>query len=114
MPQCFPADAEWLDGRHAERAVWETLREQLPDEAMLFHSVNLIENAHEQEIDLLVLWPDHGVAAIEVKGGRVSCEGGKWFQANRGSKGSANGRLIGSPVAQAQSGRHLLERYLRR
>ncbi len=31
----------------------------------------------------LVLWPGVGMAAIEVKGGRVSVENGQWYQSDR-------------------------------
>lgn len=103
MPRCYPTEPEFADERRAERTTWEHLRDQLPDEAVLFHSVPMIEQDREQEIDLLVLWPGVGIAAIEVKGGHITRDAQGWQQ---------SGRRIGSPVVQAQDGKKVLTRYL--
>ena len=89
--------------------MWEALRDQLPPEVALFHSVPLIEDDREYEIDLLVAWPGAGLAALEVKGGHVTREEGQWWQASQGNR-----RKIGSPVLQSQDSRHVLVRYLQR
>ena len=109
MPRCFPSEPDFAEERRAERAVWEALREQLPDEAVLFHSVGLLEGEREQEIDLLIAWPGLGLCAVEVKGGHVTRDGDGWHQESAGRK-----RPIGSPVLQAQDGKHVLVRYLLR
>jgi superfamily I DNA/RNA helicase len=103
VPRLYPQEPEFADERVAERVAWERLRDSLPEEAALFHSVALVERDHECEIDLLVLWPGVGVAAIEVKGGSVSRTDQGWLQ---------SGRKIGNPVAQAQDGVHVLTRFL--
>ena len=108
MPLCFPEEPEFADDRTAERVVWQALRDQLPDDAALFHSVNLLERDREHEIDLLVAWPGVGLAAVEVKGGHVRRDAQGWTQESAGQK-----RKIGSPVLQAQDGRHVLQRYLK-
>lgn len=69
MPWRYPANPVFGDGQQAERAVWEVLAEQLPDDAALFYAVRLTEGDRWQEIDLLVAWPGVGIAAIEVAGG---------------------------------------------
>ena len=89
--------------------MWEALRDSLPDEAALFHSVGLLENDREHELDLLVAWPGVGLAVIEVKGGHVTRDGNGWHQESQGLR-----RDIGSPVVQAQDGKHVLTRYLQR
>jgi hypothetical protein len=104
VPRCFPEEPEFLEERRAERVAWEHLRDQLPDEAVLFHSVPLVEDDHEYEIDLLVLWPGYGIAVVEVKGGHVTRDAQGWQQ---------SGRRIGSPVVQAADGKHVLTRYLK-
>ena len=109
MVRCFPAEPEFAEDRRAERVVWEALRDQLPDDAALFHSVGLLDGAREQEIDLLVGWPGVGIAVVEVKGGLVSRDGQGWHQASGGRRWR-----IDSPVTQAQDGRHVLTRYLQR
>jgi hypothetical protein len=109
MTRCYPSEPEFADERRAERVVWEALRDQLPDDAALFHSVALLENEREQEIDVLVAWPGVGLAVIEVKGGHVTRDAQGWHQESKGQR-----RPIGSPVLQAQDGRHVLTRYLQR
>ncbi len=107
MPRCFPEQPEFGRDRHAEREVWESLVRTLPPSAALLHSVNIIENGTEREIDLLVIWPGVGIAAIEVKGGHVSYEAGQWYQASNGQQ-----HRIKDPLVQVQDGRHMLQRYL--
>jgi hypothetical protein len=107
MPRCIPERPEFGPDRHAERDVWEALQRQLPPDAILMHSVNLNENGREREIDLLVFWPQVGIAAIEVKGGRVSFEAGRWYQQGNGIK-----HPMQDPVTQVQDARHMLQRYL--
>lgn len=109
MPRCFPAEPDFAAERTAERTAWEALRDQLPDEAVLFHSVGLIEGDREQELDLLVAWPGVGIGVLEVKGGHVTRSAEGWHQESAGKM-----RQIGSPVLQAQDGRHVLTRYLER
>jgi hypothetical protein len=66
-----PAHPLFGEGVRAERAVWEVLRDQLPDEAVLFHSLRVQERQNEYEADIVVLIPGAGWAVIEVKGGGV-------------------------------------------
>jgi hypothetical protein len=109
MPRCFPPDADFPDGFHGERAVWEALRDQLPDDALLFRSISLTAEGREREIDLLVAWPGAGVAVIEVKGGTVWKDEDGWHVAGGGHE-----RRIEDPVDQVQDARHMLQEYLRR
>jgi hypothetical protein len=107
VARCFPTEPEFADERRAERVVWEALRDQLPDDVALFHSVGLLEGDREQELDLLVAWPGVGLAVVEVKGGHVTRDADGWHQESKGVR-----RKIGSPVLQVQDGRHVLTRYL--
>jgi hypothetical protein len=66
--RCIPEDPEFGEGQLAEEAVWTALKNSLPDECVLAHSVHVRDGRNEYEIDLLVLWPGVGMAAIEVKG----------------------------------------------
>ena len=109
MPRCYPPEPDFAEERRAERTVWEGLRDTLPEEAALFHSVALLEGDREQELDLLVAWPGVGLAVLEVKGGHVTRDAQGWHQESRGLR-----RPIGSPVLQAQDGKHVLTRYLQR
>jgi hypothetical protein len=106
-PRCYPPEPEFGPGRTAERRVWEVLRDQLPDDAALLHSVAMIERAAEHEADLIVAWPGVGVAVVEVKGGHVSRREGQWYQSSRSST-----HPIKDPVVQAQDCKHVLHRLL--
>ncbi|WP_285244681.1 NERD domain-containing protein [Pseudarthrobacter sp. fls2-241-R2A-127] len=105
--RCIPEEPEFGEGHHAEKAVWTSLRNSLPDDCVLAHSVQVRNGRNEYEIDLLVLWPNVGMAAIEVKGGQVSIMDGQWYQSDRTQK-----RRIQSPVAQSQSSLHALKNWL--
>lgn len=107
MARCYPQDPEFTEKTAAEQKVFEILRRNLPDDVLLFHSVQLRNQRAEHEIDLLVLWPQVGIAVIEVKGGRLTVEDGTWYQSD--SKGK---HKIQSPMAQVQSAAHALKSVL--
>src|SRR4051794_26914845 len=106
--RCIPEEPEFGEGQSAEKAVWEKLRSCLPDDVVLAHSVQVRNGRAEHEIDLLVLWPAVGLAAIEVKGGLVSINEGQWYQ----SGGKDGKHRIQSPVAQSQSSAHAFKNWI--
>jgi hypothetical protein len=108
VPILVPEHPIFGDGERGERTVWEALRDQLPDDAVLFHGLRLQERRHEYEADLVVLIPGSGWAVIEVKGGDVRRQDGVWEQRQKGIWHRIN------PVAQAQDCRHVLQRSLAR
>jgi hypothetical protein len=108
VPRCYPAEPDFPEERRAERVVWEALHDQLPDEASLFHSLQLKERGNDYEADLVVVWPGVGIGVIEVKGGQVSYVDGQWRQ----SGGAAGAHDIDDPVVQAQDACHVLHRFL--
>jgi hypothetical protein len=106
MPRCFPPEPDFGEDRRAERTVWEALRDQLPDDAVLFYSVGLKERDQDYEADVVVAWPGVGVAVIEVKGGRIEHRDGQWWQ------GSAVDKHKIDPVTQVLDCVHVLHRFL--
>ncbi|PWD49380.1 NERD nuclease [Serinibacter arcticus] len=107
MPHLFPADPPDDSRDHgAERAVWTAVRDALPDDALLIANLRLQEGAEQREADLVVVWPPHGIAVIEVKGGAVRRVDGEWRQ------GPGEGRTV-DPGYQADRAKHSLRRYLR-
>jgi Nuclease-related domain/UvrD-like helicase C-terminal domain/PhoH-like protein len=108
VTRCYPPDPDFPEDRRAERAVWEALRDQLPDNAALFHSVQLKERGNDYEADLVVAWPGVGIGVIEVKGGVISYASATWKQSGR-----AGDHTIGDPIVQAQDAKHVLERFLK-
>ncbi|WP_159612699.1 nuclease-related domain-containing DEAD/DEAH box helicase [Glutamicibacter sp. JC586] len=107
MARCYPKDPEFTEKTAAEQKVFDALSQALPDDALLFHSVQLRNQRAEHEIDLLVLWPHVGIAVIEVKGGRLTVEDGTWYQSDTKGK-----HRIQSPMAQVQSAAHALKSVL--
>ena len=99
--ECIPEEPMFDDGHLAEKAVWDALRAQLPDDVVLAHAVQVRNGRAEHEIDILVLWPGVGLAAIEVKGGLISVKQGQWYQSDRQGK-----HRIPSPIAQSQGAQH--------
>ena len=105
--RCIPEEPDFGDGQVAEKVVWEALKNSLPDDAVLAHSVQVRDGAREFEIDLLVLWPRVGIAAIEVKGGQISVADGQWYQSDRSGK-----RPLESPVVQSQGSTHAFKNWI--
>lgn len=106
MPVTRPEQPDFAST--AEETVWEHLRVQLPEDAVLIAGQRVTANGEEIEADLLVLWPGIGIAVLEVKGGRVSLEDGTWYQADRTGRRA----LSRSPIDQAQRAKHHLVDYL--
>jgi hypothetical protein len=107
--KCIPEEPQFGDGQVAEKAVWDALKNSLPDDVVLAHSVQVRDGRAEHEIDILVLWPGVGMAAIEVKGGRVSVDNGQWLQSDRSGV-----HKIQSPVAQSQGSLHAFKNWIGR
>lgn len=86
MPHLFPEEPVFQD--HSESEMWERLRNDLPADACLIANLTL---EHPQdgpcEADLVVIWPNQGVAVLEVKGGHVTVdEMGNWWQNDRAGR----------------------------
>ncbi|WP_459384074.1 nuclease-related domain-containing DEAD/DEAH box helicase [Arthrobacter humicola] len=105
--RCIPEEPEFGDGHVAEEAVWEALKGSLPDDVVLAHSVQVRDGRAEHEIDILVLWPGVGMAAIEVKGGKVGVGSGQWYQSDKAGRHN-----IQSPVVQSQASMHAFKNWL--
>ncbi|HYD51145.1 MAG TPA: nuclease-related domain-containing protein, partial [Gemmatimonadaceae bacterium] len=107
-PHLYPPDPRFPgSGASAERAVWQALRDTLPDDAALFANLAILHDATEHEIDLLVAWPGVGLAVIETKGGHITRRDGAWYQGRPPQQHHID------PVRQAQDARHALQRWLR-
>ena len=90
----------------SEQQVWEILRDQLGEDDVLMASVRVSDERKDHEADLLVLMPDHGIVAIEVKGGSVWHDQGWWIQRGKGPEPI-------DPVAQAREAAYALRDYVR-
>lgn len=69
MPHLIPPQPNFAN--EAERKVWDALNSQLPDACFLLHSVRVTDRSEDREADLVVIWPNKGIAFMEVKGGYI-------------------------------------------
>lgn len=94
----------------AERRLHAAFR-RLSDDWTVFHSVawQATRNGKpsDGEADFVMVHPSRGLIMLEVKGGGIRHEGGRWWSFN------AKGRHpIRDPFEQATSSKHSLVRYL--
>ncbi len=103
-PEHIAADtASW-----AERVFYDTLRDRLPAEFTVMHSVRWVmrdrRRLSDGEADFLIVHPRLGLLVVEVKGGDISCAGGEWYSRDRG--GAVH--QIKNPFAQASGNKYKL------
>ena len=105
--RCIP-DVQSFES-NAEQVVWQALRDQLPDDAVLWSNLALSDRKGDSEADLVVLWPGVGIATIEVKGGHMTrAVDGSWVQVHRDGRESPS-----DPVVQAKRTRYALRDFIR-
>ena len=102
MARTFPDDLPAAPA--SERVVFGALQTRLPDPWQVWHGVaySAAQTGAEGEMDFVVAHPDRGLVVIEVKGGQLTCRGGRWCQDGR--------RLREAPAAQATREAHALVR----
>ncbi len=84
----------------------------MSDEWTVIHSVAWQSNRNGEpsdgEADFVLIHPLHGLLVIEVKGGGIRIEGGRWMSDNAGGS-----HPIKNPFEQAVGSKHSLVEYLR-
>ncbi len=61
--------------------MFEALREQLPEGWFAWHSLRLrVGERFDGEGDFVIAVPDRGLLVLEVKGGNIELQDGRWFQ----------------------------------
>ena len=94
MPILVPENPSFAND--AEKEVWLALNRTLPNECWLLHGVRITNELGDREGDLIVMWPEKGIAFIEIKGGYITPKSnGKFIQGS-----GANKREI-DPINQA-------------
>ncbi len=98
-------------GSQAEKRVFDSLRSALDDTVTAYHSVRPTKHPGKRfpEIDFVICSTD-GIYVLEVKGGRVSCEGGRWRYRNRFGRVAESNE---SPFRQAGTALHGLAATIR-
>ncbi len=98
FPNKIPAD---VVATQSERAVFEALKSNLPEEYCVYFSTPFItaERAEQGEVDFIVLHPERGMLIIECKGGGIERDhDGASFRL----KGKKRERLARTPAEQAK------------
>ena len=116
-PDHIPQTVRDSMSRDAECTVYESLRDQLPDDWSVFAWVSWIsrqrgEGARDGEADFVLAHPEHGLLVLEVKGGTLRVDGpsGGWFSTSMRGEEHA---LKESPLVQARRNRYSIEPRLR-
>lgn len=96
---------------HAEKKIFDAIREcfSLENASVAFHSFNLTKHEKKRvgEADFLILCK-YGAFVLEIKGGRISHESGRWFTSN--SKGKFQ---ISDPFKQANGAMFAVEKIIK-
>ena len=104
MARCIPLNPAFAT--ESERQVWELLRTQLGDDALIVANLRVTDHKKDHELDLLVVIPGTGAIVVEVKGGNVWHDGQTWHQQRRGKVAAIY------PVDQARDGRYAVRSYV--
>lgn len=108
----IPAHYDESTRSAAERRLFDRLARDPDTEGwVVLHSLGLSERQGQPygEIDFVVLVPGGGVLCLEVKGGRVRCQGGEWTVQDRTGTTHTMRR---SPFLQAREGMFALRKAL--
>lgn len=91
----------------AEKKLFRRLKDELSDDYVVLHSLGLPKHPEKLwgEVDFVVVGPP-GVLCIEVKGGKVAYQNGRWHFTNR--YGETNSKAE-SPMDQARRGMYALK-----
>ena len=102
MAKMIPAQIDDEGVSKAERRVFSLLEnDAATKEWIMLHSLGIARRASGPygEIDFVAIIPGEGILCLEVKGGRVSCEGGVWRTMDRHGNNTV---LKKSPFMQAR------------
>jgi len=98
LPSSPPADVQ---GKRAERALYDALRHGLSDDYFVYHGLEYLEGqrAEEGEVDFLIVHREKGLLVLECKGGGVRRNpNGAWVR----TRPDGREQPMGNPFDQAQ------------
>lgn len=100
MARMLPAMLADDHGSHAERRIFDALRDETPDAWRVVHSVGLAGHRDKRwaEIDFVVIC-ELGMFCLEVKGGAVERRGGVWYSNGHELDQSPFGQVGGAESA---------------
>ena len=106
MAILLPADLDLTKLPHSEKRVCQSFVDGLDDSWFVIPSVPVVDDGNDGEIDVILVSAEAGVFVVEVKGGIIRIENGKWFQNDHEMKKS--------PSDQVTRNKHLLLNRLKR
>ena len=87
MARFFPTIDKNFHSSDGEKLVYESLKNGLSDQYVVFHSFTWLGNEKQRrsegEADFVILYPALGILSVEVKSGGVAYREGNWIQINR-------------------------------
>jgi hypothetical protein len=109
FPKVLPSTVESA----AERLLFDELARQLSDDYVVIYGVKWLrrerQHFHEDgEIDFLIVHPGQGLLILEVKGGGIQVEDGRWYSIDR----FGDVHAIKNPLEQAGRSLHALKNKL--
>ncbi len=110
MARCIPERLHAAQFDEAEAVLLERLRFELPDEFIVIPCLEVPRQrgAIDSEADFVVLHP-RGRLVLEVKGGEIGCQEGRWYRVRHGHR-----ETIAPPFYQARSNSYEIHEYLER
>lgn len=113
MARFFPTIDKNFHSSDGEQLVYESLKNGLSDQYVVFHSFNWLGNEKQRrsegEADFVILHPVLGILSVEVKSGGIAYREGNWIQINRFS---GTEKVI-DPLGQAAESQHHIINLLR-
>lgn len=110
IPELSQEELEEIESP-AERKLYQQFKKVLDDQYLVIFQPRWIlkketAKAHDGEIDFLIAHPDFGIFSLEVKGGGIGAEAGKWFSIDRqGVKHD-----IRNPFTQSMNAKYSIKR----
>jgi len=110
MARCIPDRLHAVQFDEAEAELLERLRFELSDEYIVIPCLEVPRQrgAIDSEADFVILHP-RGRLVLEVKGGEIGCQGGRWYRVRKGHRES-----IAPPFYQARDNSYEIREYLER
>lgn len=110
MARCIPERLHAVQFDETEAELLERLRFELSDEYIVIPCLEVPRQrgAIDSEADFVILHP-RGRLVLEVKGGEIGCQGGRWYRVRQGHRES-----IAPPFYQARDNSYEIREYLER
>lgn len=105
MAQLLPSDFDLGMLEPSERRVCQAFLAGLDEQWWVIPKVPICVGGTDSEIDVVLVSPTHGAIAVEVKGGAIAIDEGRWMQ---------NGKALPkSPTDQVMAAKHQLIRRMK-